>query len=386
MHGYFPIMLLSVSRKLLLGFLTILLLVLCSFCLYAQTNDTNQIKLLFAGDVMGHDAQINVAWDARLNSYNFEPVFRYISGYIQVADIAVVNLEVTLAGPPYKGYPEFSSPDELAHAARDAGFDVFLQANNHALDRGQNGFKRTIAVLDSLNVLHTGTFLNETDRQKNHPLILEKNSIRIALLNYTYGTNGLVIPEPFIINRIDTLQIREDIEKAKRASPDFIVIAIHWGNEYERFENQSQRDLAQFMLNCGADAVIGSHPHVVQPVQLFYSNDTSGHNIVAYSLGNFVSNQRDHYRDGGIVFEIVLEKTAGKTHVKDYSYLPYWVYREDLTERSAFYVLPVSYFENCESLFNLKEYDQYKITRFAGDTRTHLEGIPENSFYDSLSR
>lgn len=349
---------------------------------FAQQNDTSRLKLVFAGDIMGHDAQINSAWDIQNNTYDYEPTFRYISEYIQHADIAVANLEVTLAGPPYKGYPEFSSPDELAGAASNAGFNVFLQANNHALDRGQSGFKRTIAILDSLNMLHTGTFMNDSIKNKFHPLILEKNNIRIALLNYTYGTNGLTIPEPFIINRIDTLQIRKDLEKAKLADPDFIIVTIHWGNEYERYENHYQQDLAQHILSYGADAIIGSHPHVVQPVKLFYDSDSSSFNIVVYSLGNFVSNQREQYKDGGIVFEIILAKTSGDTYVEDYSYLPYWVYREDLSEKSTFYVLPVRLFENNEVLFELKDYDLYKITRFANDTRKHLGAAPESNFFD----
>lgn len=349
---------------------------------FAQQNDTSRLKLVFAGDIMGHDAQINSAWDIQNNTYDYEPTFRYISEYIQHADIAVANLEVTLAGPPYKGYPEFSSPDELAGAASNAGFNVFLQANNHALDRGQSGFKRTIAILDSLNMLHTGTFMNDSIKNKFHPLILEKNNIRIALLNYTYGTNGLTIPEPFIINRIDTLQIRKDLEKAKLADPDFIIVTIHWGNEYERYENHYQQDLAQHILSYGADAIIGSHPHVVQPVKLFYDSDSSSFNIVVYSLGNFVSNQREQYKDGGIVFEIILAKTSGDTYVEDYSYLPYWVHREDLSEKSTFYVLPVRLFENNEVLFELKDYDLYKITRFANDTRKHLGAAPESNFFD----
>lgn len=362
--------------------MTIMLLFASSRILCSQESDTTRLVLVFAGDIMGHDAQINSAWDRENNTYDYESTFRYISEYIQQADIAVANLEVTLAGPPYKGYPEFSSPDELARAASNAGFDVFLQANNHALDRGQSGFKRTIAVLDSMAVLHTGTFTSDSTKNKFHPLILEKNNIRIALLNYTYGTNGLVIPEPFAINRIDTLQIRKDIEKAKLADPDFTIVAIHWGNEYERYENKYQQNLAKHILNCGADAIIGSHPHVVQPVKLFYDNDSSRFNIVVYSLGNFVSNQREQYKDGGIVFEIILTKAAGDTHVENYSYLPYWVYREDLPETSTFYVVPVRFFENNESLLDLKDYDVYKITRFANDTRKHLGGVPESNFFD----
>ena len=216
---------------------------------------------------MGHDEQIAGAWDASIGDYNYEPTFRYVKPFIEHADIAIANLEVTLAGPPYKGYPQFSSPDALAVAARDAGFDVFIQANNHALDRGQAGFKRTLHMLDSLNIIHTGTFADETDRKLNYPLIIEKNKVRIALLNYTYSTNGIVISKPFIINRIDTSLIRRDLNKARLANPDFIIVTMHWGEEYQRFENQIQRKLAAFMLQHGADAIIGSHPHVVQPVE-----------------------------------------------------------------------------------------------------------------------
>jgi len=359
----------------------VLALAVLPLMLLAQEKDTSRLSLVFAGDIMGHDTQINGAWDALLGAYNYEPTFRYVADYVRHADIAVANLEVTLAGPPYKGYPEFSSPDALAEAAREAGFDVFIQANNHALDRGKTGFIRTLKVLDSLEIIHTGTFPDEEGRERSYPLVLEKNGIRIALLNYTYGTNGLVVPEPFIINRIDTMRIRKDLEKASLARPDFTLVTIHWGNEYERNENADQRTLARYILDCGADAIIGSHPHVVQPVKLYPNVDSSRFNIVVYSLGNFVSNQREQYKDGGILFEMVLEKTGERTRVQDYSYMPYWVYRQDLTGKSNFYVLPVPYYEGDESTFGLKEFDRYKLTRFADDTRQHLSGIPESSFY-----
>src|SRR5512133_254620 len=180
-------------------------------------SDTSRLQLVFTGDIMGHDEQITGAWNADSSRYDYEPTFRYLKPYLEQADIAIGNLEVTLAGPPYKGYPQFSSPDALATAARDAGFDVFIQANNHALDRGAKGFRRTLRVLDSLKIVHTGTFLDSTDRAMNYPLILEKNGVRIALLNYTYGTNGLVIEKPSIIKRIDTAIIRLDLQKAHLA-------------------------------------------------------------------------------------------------------------------------------------------------------------------------
>lgn len=196
-----------------------------------------KLSIVFAGDIMGHDAQIIGAWDDSLRKYNYEPTFRFVTDYISAADIAVGNLEVTLAGKPFKGYPQFSSPDELAIEAKNAGFDVMVMANNHCLDRGKKGMIRTHKMLDSLGFLYTGTFLHDSTREKYYPLIVEKNNIRLALLNYTYGTNGLKVDTPFVVNRLDTAQIHADLDKAKLANPDFIIVLTHWGIEYERDEN-----------------------------------------------------------------------------------------------------------------------------------------------------
>jgi poly-gamma-glutamate capsule biosynthesis protein CapA/YwtB (metallophosphatase superfamily) len=357
-----------------------------SFWVYPQgrDTDTSYLKIVFAGDIMGHDAQIQGAYDEQTGSYNYEPTFRYISSYIGSADIAIANLEVTLAGDPYSGYPRFSSPDNLAIAAREAGFDIFVNSNNHALDRGKIGFNRTLDILDSLEIIHTGTFRNINERDLNYPLIVEKNNISIALLNYTYGTNSLKEDAPCIVNRIDTASIRKDIMKARSACVDYIIVTMHWGNEYERYENETQAFLAEYMLRNGADAIIGSHPHVVQPVKLYYSDnsDSSVFNLVVYSLGNFVSNQREQYKDGGIVFELVLVKTGSGTRVSDYSYLPAWVYREDKKNNSNFYIIPAALYSENESFFNFTDHDRYKITRFYNDTKGLLDKIPESKYYN----
>jgi poly-gamma-glutamate capsule biosynthesis protein CapA/YwtB (metallophosphatase superfamily) len=364
---------------------TLVLLLLAYKLSFSQQGDTARLSLVFAGDIMGHEEQITGAWEPAISNYNYEPTFRYVKSFIQQADIAIANLEVTLAGPPYKGCPQFSSPDALAIAARDAGFDVFIQANNHALDRGQSGFKRTLLMLDSLNIIHTGTFADSTDRILNYPLIIEKNKVRIALLNYTFGTNGLVISKPFIVNRIDTFRIRRDLTRARLANPDFTIVTIHWGEEYQRFENPAQKKLAAFILKHGADAIIGSHPHVVQPVVFYPRADSTNASIVVYSQGNFVSNQRAQYKDGGILVELKLLKTADKTRVEDFSYMPTWVYRDDLQAKSTFYVVPVTFYENNSAFFNFKDFNRYKITQFANDTRELLKNAKENGFYTVTS-
>ncbi len=372
----------DISHKIKLFIIQLAVLSIC-FISHSQQPDTSFLKIVFAGDIMGHDAQIEGAWIDSLGGYDYEPTFRFIKPYLETTDIAVGNLEVTLAGQPYKGYPQFSSPDSLAVEAKKAGFDILLTANNHALDRGQRGFNRTLSVLDSLGLIHAGTYSDSISHVRFYPLIIEKNGVRLAILNYTYGTNGLIIDRPSIVNRIDSLQIGRDIEKAKLADPDFIIVAIHWGIEYERDENKEQQRLAEYMIKKGADAIIGSHPHVIQPVRKYYADryDTSKYNLIVYSLGNFVSNQRARYKDGGIMFEMTLIKTAKHTRVTDYSYLPAWVYREDTADRSTFYILPVELFLQNERYFSFPDHVRYKLTQFYSDTREHLRQIPENHFY-----
>jgi poly-gamma-glutamate capsule biosynthesis protein CapA/YwtB (metallophosphatase superfamily) len=345
------------------------------------SNDTFRLKLVFAGDIMGHDEQITGAWVDSIKKYEYEPTFRYVRPYVEQADIAVANLEVTLAGPPYKGYPQFSSPDDLAIAARDAGFDVFIQANNHALDRGSKGFRRTLMMLDSLKIAHTGAFRDSPERARNYPLLLEKNGIRLAMLNYTYGTNGLVIEKPYIINRIDTAVIQEDLDRARQANPDYIIVTLHWGEEYQRAENATQQKLAAFIFKHGADIIIGSHPHVIQPIKN-YATDSTGLKMVVFSQGNYVSNQRAQYKDGGIMVELNLEKVADSTRLAGFSYMPTWVYRKDKGTKSTFYIVPVSLWEKDSTLFDFSDADRSKITRFAKDTREMLQNVRENDYFN----
>ncbi len=236
--------------------------------LYKGTTEQNPktLRIVFAGDIMGHDSQIEAARIDDTDSYDYTDCFKHLKPYLQDADISVGNLEVTHGGPPHKGYPQFSSPDELTDALLESGFNVMVNANNHALDRGKEGFERTQKVLDEKGMILTGSFLSPGTRELTYPLILEKNGILLALLNYTYGTNGLVVDTPNIVNYLDTLKIRQDIQKAKLVEPDFIIACVHWGKEYEREENSTQQSLAEILFDQGVDAIIGSHPHVVQPI------------------------------------------------------------------------------------------------------------------------
>ncbi|MFW5644397.1 MAG: CapA family protein [Bacteroidota bacterium] len=337
-----------------------------------HTTDNSRIKLIFAGDIMGHDTQIAAAKTEK--GYNYDTCFSLLKPYIESADIAIANLELTLAGPPYKGYPLFSSPDELASAIKKAGFDLLVTANNHSLDRRKEGLERTLDVLDSLDIIRTGTFKTSGQRDSGYPLIIEKNNIRLAILNYTYGTNGIQVQSPNIVNITDKTMIREDLEKASLAEPDFTLVTIHWGLEYQREENIQQQELAEFMVAHGADAIIGSHPHVVQPIKKIKAGEKEG--LVVYSLGNFISNQRKRYTDGGILFEMVIEKNS-ETKIREYNYLPVWVYKAPADNGKKHFVLVPSIHDSSyyRSVFGMSKEDYQSLKLFNDDTVEHLKNV-----------
>ncbi len=352
---------------------TILFISMLCLCgsLWSQTVDTSYLSLLFVGDIMGHETQITSAYNDSTKTYDYSECFRYVKPVISKADLAFANLEVTLAGKPFLGYPQFSSPDELAIAIKNAGFDVLVTANNHACDRQEKGVIRTIRVLDSLKIAHTGTFANIVMRDSVFPLIIEKNNIRLAILNYTYGTNGIHIPKPAIINLLDSATIQKDLQKAKFLNPDKIIVIVHWGTEYQNLPNIQQKKWYSFLKSNGADIVIGSHPHVIQPMEW----DSATDNFVVYSLGNFISNQRTMPKDGGIMMKLMIEKTGSRTCLADASYLFSWVYRPKINGKYHFMVLPAAQYETMPPFFQADTTAYPKMIRFLNFERNLLKDV-----------
>ena len=340
------------------------------------TDTTARITLLFAGDLMQHITQINAA---RIDGdkYDYTDCFALVRPLIEEADIAIGNFEVTLGGKPYRGYPCFSAPDEYVLAIRDAGFDVLLTANNHSLDSGRKGLERTIRMLDSLRIPHCGTYATPEARQKEYPLLIEKKGFRLALLNYTYGTNGLVVKEPNVVNYIDTTIIARDIVAAQAMQPDAIICCIHWGQEYQTRQNREQEQLADWLLAHGVTHIIGSHPHVVQPIEVRGTEETGRH-LVVYSLGNYLSNMMKKNCDGGLMVTLELEKDS-VTRMKDASYQLVWVSRPIVSHKKVHRLIPTSY---PDSLLNAGErrlrHIFYEATR--ENLRQHNKGISERGY------
>jgi poly-gamma-glutamate capsule biosynthesis protein CapA/YwtB (metallophosphatase superfamily) len=336
----------------------------------------DELSLLFIGDIMQHIPQIESALDKETGTYRYDSCFKFISGVISSANLAIANLEVTLGGKPYSGYPNFSAPDSLIPALQRAGIDALVTANNHSCDRGLKGVTRTVTVLDSLGIPHTGTYKDQNSRDTLNPLIFERNGIILALLNYTFGTNGIPVPKPTIVDLIDTSQIRLDYNKARRMGVDEVIVFFHWGEEYTPEPVQNQKDLAAYCHRLGIRIVIGSHPHVIEP--MVAQKDSLGNiaEMTVYSLGNFISNQRDRYKNGGALFTLTLKREVDIVRLINPGYILAWVHTSTRSGKLSYQVLPVKQFENDSTL--LSKPDLLKIREFADDSRKLLNATNVN--------
>lgn len=265
----------------------------------------SEADLVFVGDAMQHQAQLDAARKGK--DYDYTGYFDDIKPFVSVADYAVVNLETPVSTPPYSGYPCFNAPPAFLDALADAGFDLFLTANNHTLDRGARGLRKTIEEIDVRRLAHTGTFANDSARAESVPMIVNVNDFKIGFLNYTYGTNGISPRDGVVVDYIDRPAIRRDVENSRKAGAELICVCVHWGDEYKLLPNASQRYLADFLEAIGVDMIIGGHPHVIQPMELRPNKYYPDKNILlVYSLGNFVSNMKTADTRGGALAHVKL--------------------------------------------------------------------------------
>lgn len=289
----------------------ILLFSLISFITGADSiGSATKAELLFVGDAMQHQAQLDRAKQlGGGKEYDYSDCFTLIAPEIMRADYAVCNLEVPLGGgPDFTGYPCFSAPDSYAVALRDAGFDMMLTANNHCLDRRDKAARRTLFALDSLGIDHIGTYRDAAQRDSLVPFIKDINGFKVGFLNYTYGTNGIQPRDGVEVALIDKAKIKQEIKKTREAGAEILVVAMHWGIEYVLLENVVQRDLAQFLVDEGADLIIGGHPHVIQPMKVVRNEKEDKDVLIVYSLGNFISNMKTADTRGGALVRATLTR------------------------------------------------------------------------------
>ncbi|MCM1292913.1 MAG: CapA family protein [Bacteroides sp.] len=292
------------------------------------------IDIVFAGDAMMHQRQLTAAATTD-GTYDFSHYYSAITPYIASADYAVVNLELPLGGSPYSGYPRFCAPDSYLNALLDAGFDLILNANNHILDRGDQGLRRTIDRLDALSVPHVGAYSNRAERDSIVPLIVNVKGYRIAFLNYTYGTNGLIARNGAVVDYIDRDLIKRDIAAARQKGAELIVVCMHWGEEYTLMPVKSEKEMADFLTEQGVDLIIGGHPHVIQPMEMRRSPTLDKNIFLCYSLGNFISAMRTTDTRGGAMARVTIGRdSAGNACVKRASYRTVFTVEPYKTDRS----------------------------------------------------
>lgn len=277
----------------------------------------SKVTLVAVGDNLIHNTLID-AGKQDDGSLDYSSFYDNISDYVKSADIACINQETMLGGPDfeYLGYPCFNTPWEVGEAAINAGFDVFTCATNHSLDVQKfAGIEAECTFFEKHpEVVHIGT--NKTEEEYNTVTYYEKNGIKFALLNYTYGTNGIPIPDdkPWCVNMLDEEKVTADVKKA-RENADCVIVFPHWGTENSHEINELQRKYVKIFSDNGVDIVIGTHPHVLQPVE-WVTNETTGKKmLVYYSIGNFISHQVNLNQMCGGMAEITVERIDGEIKI-----------------------------------------------------------------------
>ena len=285
---------------------------------------SGEVSLVAVGDNLIHDTLIESGKQSD-GTYNYDSFYTEIKPYIEPADIAIINQETILGGTvrEYSGYPMFNSPQEIGDAAVNAGFDVFTCATNHAMDVFSAGIFSELDYFDNKQpqVIHLG--LNRTEEDYNKITYYEKNNIKFAFLNYTYGTNGISLPDdkPWIVNLLDKEKVTKDITEA-RQNADVVIVFPHWGEEYNTGTVSEQEDYVKLFSELGVDIVIGTHPHVIEPVK-WVTNETTGKKmLVYYSLGNFISHQRQLETLIGGMAEITVKKENGTVSITNAKMAP----------------------------------------------------------------
>ena len=282
------------------------------------TSEDNKLTLVSVGDDLIHTGIIQRA-SLENGTYNFDFLFKNVLDEIKTADVAMINQETILCDSSlgYTGYPLFGSPYAVGQAAEKAGFDVILHATNHTLDKGVKGITETIEFWEKYNNIDVAG-IHESEKLEERVVIREVKGIKLAILNYTYGMNGLVLPKDkgYMVSLLSNRkQMKEDIRYAKKHA-DFVIVCPHWGTEYVYEPNKQQKDLAQFFADEEVDLVIGTHPHVLQPVKWLKNSKGTHKTLVYYSLGNFVSSQDKVPRLLGGMAKVELIRKNGQVVIK----------------------------------------------------------------------
>ena len=336
-----------------------------------DTAEPITFTLTSLGDTLCHNTQYWDAYNSKIDEYDFSYVYEDIKNYTLSSDITIGSLETTFAGKEkgYSNYPTFNTPDSLATALKDIGVDVVSLAGNHALDYGYTGLCRTIDVFNNIGLSHLGTYKTAEDQEKI--LIKDVKGVKIAFINYTYGTNGIPLPsgKDFCVNLIDKDFIKKQINQAKEQNVDMIVACMHWGTEYRTTANSEQKDLANFLFENGVDVILGNHPHVLEPMEkktITLQDGTTKDVFVVYALGNFTADQRDEITKDSAILNLTITKNSdGKISIDKVNYVPIYMYKNTNVSTHKFKILDIEK--------TIKDYEEGKNTSINSTVYNNLK-------------
>ncbi len=349
-------------------------------------DSTITVSFSAVGDIMCHSTQYNYA-RVEKDSFDFKPLFSVIGNYLRNKDVLFGNLETVLAGNThhYSGYPFFNTPNELAEALKYAGFDFLFTANNHANDQGYKGVARTLDVLRKNNILPIGTKkINENKKQN----IFVKKGLRFGVLAYTYGTNyneNALYPKKYI-SHINYKKIKNDIDSLKSKNAELIIVYFHFGKEYSKQPNEYQKKIVKKTIEFGADIILASHPHVIQKFKIFQTKNANlDAGLLTYSLGNFISNQRWRYSDGGLIFNFDITKNIfnDSVYISDVNFLPIWVFKGKIKDQNEYVILPAENYNDTTKYDFLTQADIDSMKKSYYDT---IELFTEGNNYPRIDK
>lgn len=321
------------------------------------------------GDTLCHKPLFDAVYDEGTGIYDFSSMFQYVEKYFQNSTITIGNCESPMAGAErgYSGYPTFNAPEHLAVDLQELGVDIMTTANNHTLDKGFSGLSFTLHFLDNAQIAHVGTA--RTEEEQNTILLKDLNGIKTAFLAYTYGTNGIPVPKDkeFCVNFIDKDFILKQIQQAKKEGAELIVVSMHWGVEYETTENVQQDELAEFLIKNDVNIILGSHPHVLQPMKMLKAKTENGEEkegLVLFSQGNFFSNQTQENTRNTAIFNIEIKKDrkTGEVTISQVTYAPIYVNRKEPGTKNRYELLDLNeIIRSYEAGENTWSEDMYKL-------------------------
>lgn len=296
-----------------------------------------QAHIRVVGDLMMHQRQLELG-QMENGEYDFAPQYALVKTALSDADYTIANLETTVGlygNQPYSGYPRFNAPESLLAAIKDAGVDFLTLANNHILDRYFDGMVTTVNNVENYGFDFTGAY--RTPEEAGQPVVIEVNGIKLGMLAYTAHTNGMEAfsdaeATEYGVSYLYGADFEADVQKLRDAGADVIIAMPHWGTEYKRQPDADVRRTAEKLAAAGVDVILGSHPHMVQPIEwLTVETETGEHTaLVAWSLGNFIDNMKIQYTDSGIILDFtIVEAADGGFDIVDVGYVPIYCWRQD---------------------------------------------------------